>query len=327
MHKHVIKVRTVQGLVASLLLLLAMSVPVAALAAPLLQGTPTPEPTPTIDPATQFPGAATETPALQQGDPSPTPVACSIQGYVFHDQNQDQEKQPGEPGLPNVTIFLQEDDETVIGQRSTNGEGFFCFEGGTVEPGGYMLQQDKVPGYETTGGQIRLITVNEGATTEVFYPNVLLATATPDPGTPVPTVAGPETPTPAPTLTATSTPSQIPTATSTPSATVPPSATSTATATNTPSSTPTMTLTPTPTSTPTATSTLRALTPLATIITTTPGVVVTTTPQPTPVDRLPETGVGDSDDTGGGGNPFLVMTAIALTLLGAGYIRRLFIAR
>lgn len=291
-----------------------------ASAAPLLQATETPVP-PTVTP--------TET-ALP-----PLPPNCAIEGYVFHDVNRDQVRQPGEPGLV-TTVFLlpAEGPPNPLASRGTDGEGYFCFETGSVAPGRYRLRQEKVDGYETTGGQDRNITVNEGAVTEVLFPNIEIrptATAAPT-STPEPTRT---TPTPGPTFT--STPTPIPTATTTltpeatlsPSVTPSPSTTVSPTGTSTMSPTPTVTSTATTTATPTPTSTLRALTPIATFITTTPGVLVTTTPFPGgpggpsvpggPIDRLPDTGSGNS--------LLLVASALGLLMVGAGLARRLFFSR
>lgn len=80
----------------------------------------------------------------------------------------------------------------------------------------------------------------------------------------------------------------------------------------------TATATPTRTATVTATRTLRALTPIATFITTTPGVLVTTTPYPgQPIYTLPTTGGGNS----------LMIAALAFggLMLGVGILRRYFV--
>ncbi len=350
-------------LIGLLLLAVALTGALQVGAAPLLQATPTPAASPTqaavatqaatVTQAAIATQAATATPApaltatpsgtvvvQQQQTPAPTcqgGAAASIVGYVFNDLNRDQEKQANEPGLPGVIVFLQTETGGAVSSAVTNApEGCFSFNEGTVPAGRYQLVQDKVIGYETTGGQIRLITVSDGETTEVYFPNVLLATATPSTATPtaVPTRGSP---TPGPTFTATATPTASPTLTVAPSATTSPTVTSTpetptptVTASPTLTQTPTSTVTSTPTITPSpsATGTLRSLTPIATIITTTPGVLVTTTPfpggggaVPPPIDRLPDTGGQSPNHTS------TVIVGLVLLMLGAGVARRFLFTR
>lgn len=247
--------------------------------------------------------------------------ACAIEGDVFVDTNNNGVRDDGESGLATTLNLLpaEGDDMPLLGRQS-NGDGFFCFESDVVKPGSYRLRQEKVQGYEPTGDQTRQVTVNADETATLSFPNVeVRATATPAPTeTPVPPRS---TPTIAPTFTAT--PTLLPSATTPPSPapptnTVPPSVTvsssPTSSVTATPSTTPTTTMTPTRT----ATGTLRPLTPLATFITTTPGVLVTVTPAG-PIDSLPTTGSGSD----------LLLTAGALGLLmvGAGIARRMFFSR
>jgi LPXTG-motif cell wall-anchored protein len=248
--------------------------------------------------------------------------ACSIEGNVFIDKNNNGELDAGETGLETTLNLLAAvgDDMPLASRDSNDKDGFFCFESGLIEPGQYRLRQEKVQGYEPSGDQTRQITVNEGAVTMVIFPNVeVIATATPAPtNTPLPPR---DTPTPGPTFTNTATPLPAPTETTPPSATALPGTSTpvpsfTATTSVTPTTTATPTLTTTPTRTPTGT--LRPLTPIATFITTTPGVLVTVTPS-VPITYLPTTGSGND----------LLLTAGALGLLmvGAGIARRMFFSR
>jgi LPXTG-motif cell wall-anchored protein len=251
--------------------------------------------------------------------------ACAIEGNVFIDANNNGQQDTGEIGLETtINLLAAEGDDMPLASRQSNDkDGFFCFETGTVQAGQYRLRQEKVEGYEPTGDQTRQITVNEGAVTIVVFPNVeVRATATPAPtNTPEPPRF---TPTPGPTLTSTSTPLPPPTETLVPSNTAVPSGTpvpsATVTTSLTPSLTATSSVTATTTNTPTTTptGTLRPLTPIATFITTTPGVLVTVTPSG-PIDSLPTTGSGND----------LLLTAGALGLLmvGAGIARRMIFSR
>ena len=248
--------------------------------------------------------------------------ACSIEGNVFADANNNGEHDSSEVGLvTTLNLLAAEGDDMPLASRQSGGkEGFFCFESGILQPGQYRLRQEKVQGYEPSGDQTRQITVNEGAVTIVIFPNVeVRATATAAPSnTPQPPR---DTPTPGPTFTYTATPLPAPTGTALPSATLLPGTNTpvpsfTATTSVTPTPSPTASLTTTPTRT--ATGTLRPLTPIATFITTTPGVLVTVTPS-VPVTQLPPTGTGND----------LLLTAGALGLLmvGAGIARRMFFSR
>ncbi len=323
------------------LLLLLLSLPgIMASAAPPLQGNPTATATATTE--------VRVTATLDPASPTPIPPPCAIEGYVFQDANGNQQYD-GEPGLA-TTVTLQAQSGGPGIEQGTGASGYFCFATASVAPGSYRLVQQKVEGYETTGGQERQVTVNLNATANVSFPNIQvtptpLATATTDPAR--------ATATAGPTFTATPTASATPSTTLTPSVTPPPTNTPlpTGTATETPSATPTAspsstatsTATPTQTRTPTATSTLRSLTPIATFITTTPGVLVTVTssatpagggagpiapipggpqsPVPTPINRLPTTG------SGSGNNALLALTTLGLLAVGAGLVRRLFLSR
>ncbi len=336
-----------KSLMAGLLLLLLSLPGVMASAAPPLQG----EPTATSTPTTEVRVTATLDPA----SPTPIPPPCAIEGYVFQDANGNQQYE-GEPGLPTTLTLQEESDGSVIATQSTGASGYFCFATGSVEPGSYRLVQQKVAGYETTGGQERQVTVNLYATANVSFPNIQvtptpLATATTDPARATAT-AGPTftaTPTASPSPSTTLTPSTTPPPTNTPLPTGTPTETPSATPTASPSSTATATTTststatPTQTRTPTVTATLRSLTPIATYITTTPGVLVTVTssatpagggagpvgpipggpqpPVPTPINRLPTTG------SGSGNNVLLALTTLGLLAVGAGLVRRLFLSR
>jgi cell division septation protein DedD len=311
-----------------------------ASAAPPLQGDPTATATQEV--------RATAT--MQPPTETPPPPPCAIEGYVFVDTNGNQQYD-GEPGLATTLTLQDQPAGAVLASQSSNASGYFCFPTGSIAPGSYRLVQQKVDGYETTGGQERLVVVNANATANVSFPNILV---TPTPAPTVTGAGGRATATAGPTFTATPPASATPSITLTPSPTPPPtntpvptntptltpSATTTATPTETttasptPTSTSTFTATPTATNspTPTATGTLRSLTPIATFITTTPGVVVTTTPSgggagpvgpllptSTPANRLPTTG------SSSGNNLMLVVTTVGLLAVGAGLTRRLFL--
>lgn len=219
---------------------------------------------------------------------------------VFHDLNQNQVQDAGEPGLGGVTVkvFIISDGVSgPIATGTTGGDGRATFTG--LNPAQYRVEIEPLTSYAAIAGSSRLVTVLGGLETNVAFPLVEIQTPTPGPS---PTQGA--TPTTAPTFTPTSTPS--------PTNTPPPPP-----PTDTPfvSPTPTGSATPTPTQTPTATptGTLFPITPI--LITTTPGVYVTVTPSG-PVSRLP--------DTGAGGAPLVWAVGFGLLMLAAAGLRRLF---
>lgn len=230
---------------------------------------------------------ATSTPAsantsLQQGN-------GSLRVVVFNDLNENEVRDNGEQGVPNVDVEVLSVDE---GQSASPETGTTDSDG-TVEfdlpPGNYRVTISlSEQSYSTIAGSDRLATVLANLRTEVNFPVIQVgtqATATIESTSP----AG-QTPTTAPTFTPTLTPS--PTNTPRPTNTRLPTNTPSGspTATGTVGATATNTATPTETASPTPTGTLFPITPI--LITTTPGVFVTTTPVPGAAGRLPDTGVG-----------------------------------
>ncbi|GEM_PF-3716790 len=193
---------------------------------------------------------------------------------AFHDLNQNQVQDAGEPGLSGVgvQVFLITDGVSgPVASGTTDSTGRITFS--NLSPAQYRVEISPLTSYAAIAGETRLVTVLGGLETNVAFPLVEIQTPTPGPS---PTQGA--TPTVAPTFTPTPTPP--------PTDTPPPPP-----PTDTPfvSPTPTGTTTPTPTETATATptGTLFPITPI--LITTTPGVYVTVTPAG-PVTRLPDTG-------------------------------------
>ncbi|MBA3534616.1 MAG: LPXTG cell wall anchor domain-containing protein [Ardenticatenales bacterium] len=312
--------KTPQGLLIGFLLFLLFGIANSALvvAAPPLQGTVVPTATTSTDRATATtdPLAPVQATSTNTATVAPTLPSqdCGIEGFVFNDLNRNQIQDAAEPGISNVRISLQTPEGVELSVVFTNSAGYFCFPRPLpLGSGRYRLVQAKVDGYETLGGQERFVTATDDNVARVLFPNVLVVTPTP--------MASPTTPGVRPTVTSAATSTISPTPTQTPTETLTPSTTPTPSATGTVTPTPTVTLTTTQTPTRTTTATLRSLTPIATFITTTPGVLVTTTPYPGtgPIDRLP--------DTGSGNNLLLVASALALLMISVGLARRLFFSR
>ena len=231
------------------------------------------------------------------GDSASFQATGTLVVAVFHDLNQNQVQDPGEPGLSgvDVKVFLVSDGVSgPIATGTTGGDGKATFTG--LNPAQYRVEIEPLTSYAAIAGESRLVTVLGGLETNIAFPLVQIQTPTPGPS---PTQGA--TPTTAPTFTPTTTPS--------PTNTPPPTDTPFLSPAPTGSATPT----PTQTATPTPTGTLFPITPI--LITTTPGVYVTVTPSG-PVTRLP--------DTGGGGEELLWAIGFGFLLLIVAGLRRLF---
>ncbi|MCZ7569167.1 MAG: hypothetical protein M5U01_11360 [Ardenticatenaceae bacterium] len=245
------------------------------------------------------------------------PGAGTIDGTVFNDLNLNQVRDTGEPGVAGATIELYDAGGALVGSRSSDSNGFFEFA--TVPAGNnYRLRLVNSVGFATTSGDERVVTVLTDTSIQVafalYQPGAAATTPTSESGPRETPTLGPTftaTPTSTPTLTPVPTDTPIPTNTSGPTETLPPSTTPTP---------PTATPSPTPSTTPTVTptGTFFPLTPIATYITTTPGVRVTVTPAATPArtaGELPRTGSG---------MPLLWALGFGAIMIGAGLARRLF---
>ncbi len=79
--------------------------------------------------------------------PTPTPPggvaqgAGTVQGYVWHDVNRDGVRQPEEPGVPGVTVYLRPQDSGAsaadVLETTTDDTGFYVFP--SVPPGTYVI--------------------------------------------------------------------------------------------------------------------------------------------------------------------------------------------
>ncbi len=151
---------------------------------PTATPTPSPTPTPTMTPtptATPSP-TPTPTPTIT---PSPTPATGGVQGWVFHDENTDQSYQ-NEPGIADVTIFLETASGQVITDTTTDVDGYFQFSG--LTPGIYILRESIPAGWSAPQPDDQwalAITANNIYT--VYFAHQPLPTPTPTP-TPVPYV-------------------------------------------------------------------------------------------------------------------------------------------
>jgi len=187
---------------------------------------PPPSPTPTATPTATPPWTATPT-ATATATWTATPTTGDIAGVVYFDENQNMQRDPGEPGIPNVQVSVLRADDTPVGDALTQADGNYAFP---MLPADTYKVKVTLPGpswIATTPDTVWALVVSGSVT----YVNFGLYDTTP---TATPTATVTATPTWTPTPTSTATPTMTPTMTMTP----------------TPTWTPTATNTPTPTSTP-----------------------------------------------------------------------------
>jgi protocatechuate 3,4-dioxygenase beta subunit len=73
---------------------------------------------------------------------------ASIGDTVWYDSNGDGVQDPGEPGMPNVTVHLLDDTGTVIATTTTDANGNYQFS--DLEPGDYAIEVVPPAGYAFT---------------------------------------------------------------------------------------------------------------------------------------------------------------------------------
>ena len=104
--------------------------------------------------------------------------AASLGDFVFVDTNHDGVQQPGEPGIPGVTVVLLDGTNTPIASTTTDASGLYSFTGLTpgvpysvsfVTPAGYTSTSAQVGGNDATDsdaspttGQTRSVTLAPG---------------------------------------------------------------------------------------------------------------------------------------------------------------------
>jgi len=118
-----------------------------------------PTATPTITPTP----TSTFTPT-----PSPTVTAArgNIIGLVYHDVNRDGVHQPGEPGIPGVTVELLSLARQVLQRVFTLADGSFSFT--DLAPDTYLVRQHNLWGYRSSTADDVVTTVAGGDTVITF---------------------------------------------------------------------------------------------------------------------------------------------------------------
>lgn len=90
------------------------------------------------------------------------PLPGSIAGTKFSDPNGNGVRDPGEPGLPGVTIALADSQGHVVGSQTTDASGAYRFD--NLVHGSYTLSETVPPGYrQTAPGGSGTLSVNLAA--------------------------------------------------------------------------------------------------------------------------------------------------------------------
>ncbi|MTB53823.1 DUF11 domain-containing protein, partial [Lewinella sp. W8] len=95
----------------------------------------------------------TETVTLESGENNDDLDAglyrpASLGDFVFEDTDGDGIQDAGEPGIPNVTVNLKDENGNVIASTTTAGDGSYSFD--NLEPGDYSVQFVLIPDYTFT---------------------------------------------------------------------------------------------------------------------------------------------------------------------------------
>lgn len=150
---------------------------------PLATPTPTPSPTATRTPTPTATPTATSTPTrtptatatatptrTPTATPSPTPVVGGVQGVVWHDLNNNQQRDVGEPGMAGVTVSLTQG-ATLLAQTMTAADGSYGFADLAVGLY-YTVAQTPPRAYVATTPSQQVVLVTAGATIQVDFGNL-----------------------------------------------------------------------------------------------------------------------------------------------------------
>ena len=119
--------------------------------------TATPTPTSTWTPTATPSATAT---------PTATPPTGRVYGTVYNDGNSNGVFDPGELGIPGVTITLYQG-TTVIGTRTTANDGTYEFA--TLAPGQYRVEETDPPGHTSTTPNTVVLFLSAGANLEINF--------------------------------------------------------------------------------------------------------------------------------------------------------------
>ena len=98
--------------------------------------------------------------------PTPTPSVGSIEGFVFHDLNENGLPDEGEPGLAGAQIRLLRGG-SVLQSYTTTASGTFEFTG--LAPDIYLVEEINPPGYRDTTWGVQSVQVRAGVTARLYF--------------------------------------------------------------------------------------------------------------------------------------------------------------
>lgn len=145
---------------------------------------------PTPVPSATLPRALAATPRA-------TPAAClgSVAGKVYDDADRNLQAEPGEAGLANARIELENSEGALVQTAVTDPGGAYALGG--LPSGSYSIQETAPPGFVETGESRTFVAVRCGAAATLNFVNVPLTVAASAATAPAPA------PTASPTVTAT----------------------------------------------------------------------------------------------------------------------------
>lgn len=142
---------------------------------PTATPTPTPTHTPTVTPSPTLTPTPTSTPTMT---PSPTPTTGAIEGWVFHDANDNLAFDPDEMGLAGAVLELAPTGGELHSLESDEN-GYFHFD--NLPPGIYTVQVFPPDGWETRSQSRLSVLVTANHTHRLTFAHRPIATPTATP--------------------------------------------------------------------------------------------------------------------------------------------------
>ncbi|MFN8498615.1 MAG: SdrD B-like domain-containing protein [Anaerolineae bacterium] len=104
---------------------------------------------------------------------APTQGNGNVTGNVFNDLNGDGVRQPGEPGIPGVTVTLKDGAGNTVGTTTTDPNGNYSFP--NVPPGTYTVVETDPSGFVSTTPNSVPVVVTPNSTSNADFGDQQLA--------------------------------------------------------------------------------------------------------------------------------------------------------
>ncbi|MFN8498617.1 MAG: SdrD B-like domain-containing protein [Anaerolineae bacterium] len=98
---------------------------------------------------------------------APTQGNGNVTGTVFNDLNGNGTQDPGEPGIPGVTVTLKDPSGNPVGTTTTDASGNYSFP--NVPPGTYTVVETDPPGFVSTTPNSVPVVVTPNSTTNADF--------------------------------------------------------------------------------------------------------------------------------------------------------------